>query len=71
MILEMRCNRCDKHIGYISTNLLLLNSKFVKTIQEEIRYGMGTLLIAEMMCDSCREGMVDLEGDQNVRVTDK
>ena len=61
MILETRCNRCDKHIGYISTHLKILNSsKFVKTIQEEIRYGMGTVLIAEMMCDSCREGVVDV-----------
>lgn len=32
---------------------------------------MGTVLIAEMMCDSCRYSMVDLEGDKDVRVTDK
>lgn len=69
MILETRCNRCDKHIGYISmTDLPEVKSKFLKTIQE--RHRGGDVLI-EMMCDSCREGVVDLEGDQNVRVTDK
>lgn len=71
MILETRCNRCDKHIGYVSmTDLLEIKSKFIKTIEKQGYTSMDYVRI-EMICDSCREGVVDLEGDQNVRVTDK
>lgn len=57
VIIETHCNWCDKHIGYISmTDLPIENSKFVKMIQCKD-------VLIELICDSCRKGMIDEEGE--------
>lgn len=59
MVLETRCNRCDKHIGYISmTDLPGDGSDCLKTIvhaREHMRL--------EMICDNCRDGVVNIGGE--------
>lgn len=60
MILETRCNRCGKHIGYVSmTDLPGIKSKFVKTIEKRGHIS-GDYVQIELMCDSCRDGIIDL-----------
>lgn len=50
MILEMRCSKCDSHIGYISLTSVLhkIDAKYVNTIYS------GDIL-QEFLCDDCKD----------------
>ena len=60
MIIEARCNDCGKHIGYLSVQgytEMLRDTKYVNKIRT-------TLASVTLLCDECREGRIDLEGDK-------
>ena len=50
MVLELKCSKCDSHIGYISLTSALhkIDEKCVKTIQT--RY-----MLQEFLCDDCKD----------------
>lgn len=60
MTIEARCNDCGKHIGYLSVQgdaEMLRDTKYVNKIRT-------TLASVTLLCDECREGRIDLEGDK-------
>lgn len=59
MIIEARCGECEKRIGYISIQgdtEGLEDTKYVK----KLTY-MSTAFT--ILCDECRDGRIDLEGE--------
>lgn len=60
MIIEARCCDCYKRIGYVSVlgdTEYLKEMKYVKKIT-----CMGTAFT--ILCDECRDGRIELEGEQ-------
>ena len=60
MIIEARCDKCGKRIGYISIQGDTEGLEDTKYVMK-VTY-MGTAFT--ILCDDCRDGRIDLEGDK-------
>lgn len=60
MIIEARCCDCGKRIGYVlllGDTELLKGTKYVRRIS----YKSTSIML---LCDECRDGRIELEGEQ-------
>ena len=66
MIIEARCRECGRHIGFISTQSVSGDSKYLGKLEyaKQIRHKD---FVVGFMCDQCRDGVVELGdgGDDN------
>ena len=59
MIIEARCNDCGKRIGYLSVQGDTEGLEDTKYVMKVTYMGTGFAIL----CDDCREGRIDLEGE--------